>query len=63
MGGGDFPVQQTIEHIEVEHDEGVAHDIFHEIGDFIGWWPLLLIVFIAIAARFRKKIKKWIMKA
>jgi len=59
MGGGD---EQHTE-LPEDHDEGVAHDIFHGIGDMIGWWPLLIIVILAIAARFRKRIKNWIMKS
>ena len=59
------PKQQTTAHVEVpeEHDDGVAHEVIHDIGNAIGWWPLLIIIGIGVGVGFRKRIKNWIMKA
>ena len=47
---------------EVEHEEGAAHEIVHDIGNVIGYWPLLGIVAIGLIVTMRKKLKNWILK-
>ena len=44
------------------HDDDLAHDLVHQIGDAVGYWPLLAIIVAGAGVTFRKKIRKWIVK-
>ena len=61
MGGGYAEPYQ--EYIEVEeHDNDAAHEILHEIGDTVGYWPLLVAVLLGGGIVFKRKIKNWLLK-
>jgi len=58
--GGGSDVWETAQ--VTEHDTDAAHEMFHDIGGIIGYWPLLIIILTALGIVFRKKVKAWILK-
>jgi len=65
MGGGvdhglkTQQIQQVQEHVEVDDENGTAHEIVHNIGDYTGWWPLLFIILLG-SKKIRTKGMKMI---
>jgi len=53
-----MPAQNTYEVEDDHHEDGIAHDLIHDAGDFLGYWPLLGFLVLGVAVTFRKKIKK-----
>ena len=56
MGYAKQEVQQ-VQHTEQHEDNGIAHELVHEAGDILGYWPLLGFLIIGVAVTLRKKIK------
>lgn len=54
MGQSYEPQQQTT----IQHDEDIAHEAVHQLGDNFGYGTILLFIGIGALFMFKKKISK-----
>ena len=57
MAGGPA-TQNMVQHVE-HHDEGMAHDLIHTVGGWVGYPIIVISVILFFATKGKRWVKTW----